>query len=305
MSEPIVTVVIVTYNSVDTIGAALDSLAPARDAGLIRCVVVDNISRDDTTEFVRRGYGWVTLVENDANLGYGRGCNAGLERADSRYIMFMNPDATMDRDAIRIMVSFLDEHERCAMVAPAIVEGDTLQGCGALPTPWKIVRRAAGSNGSDLNLKAIEPGAKPFQTDWLCGAILVTRTDLMKRIGGFDPRIFLYFDETDLCKRLLDEGWELWAVGEAVARHDANASAAATGNELVSGCIAEHYFRSRFYYLCKHNGRVAAICVEMAELLLLAVRTPLRWIRGRGGMLAKRLRSPVMRMPRFPRTDQQ
>lgn len=303
MSEPIATVVIVTYNSADTIAGALDSLTPAHEAGLIRCVVVDNVSRDTTVQTVREDYGWVTMIESGANIGYGRGCNLGLENAGTPYAMFMNPDARMEPDAIEIMCSFLDENERAAMVAPAIVEGDHLQGCGGLPTPGRILRRAAGSRSSELEQTKIQPGSEPFQSDWLCGAILMIRTELAKEMGGFDPEIFLYYDETDLCRRLLDDDWELWAVGRAVAQHDANASAEGTGDELFGGCIAEHYFRSRFYYLRKHHGSLAAYLTEIGELTLLALRSPLHWIRGRVGYLPKRLRAPVFSLPVFPSTN--
>lgn len=302
MSETLVTIIIVTYNSADTIRGALDSVEPAHRAGLVRCVVVDNVSRDSAVAIVRRDYDWVTVIESGANIGYGRGCNLGLEVADTRYVMFMNPDARLDHEAVTTMAEFFETHERCAMVAPAIVEGEHIQGCGVLPTPWRIIRRAAGSRSPRLRLTPIMPGSDPFETDWLCGAILMIRTELAKELGGFDPAIFLYFDETDLCRRLTDEGWELWAVGRAVAYHDANTSAEGTGEDLVGGCIAEHYFRSRYYYLRKHHGRAAAVMTELVELALLALRTPLRWVRGRVGYFGERLRLPIMSMPIFPST---
>jgi len=297
---PRVTVVLVTYQSAETIGPALASLRPQFESGVLRAIVVDNASRDGTLERAAREHPWATVVGSGGNIGYGRGCNVGLARATTEYVMFMNPDAVMDPGAVPALVSFLDGHPRAAMVAPAIREGDHLQGAGALPTPWSIVALAAGSKSPALRQRPILPGGAAFATDWLCGAILMARTNVLQEMGGFDPNIFLYFEETDLCRRLLDRGWELWAVGEAVASHAASASARSGGEELVGGCIAEHYFRSRYYYVAKTHGRFAAVATETAEIFVLAVRCPLHWMRGRAGGLMRRLRFPVMKTPVFP-----
>jgi GT2 family glycosyltransferase len=297
---PRVTAVLVTYQSAETIGPALASLRPDFVSGLLRAIVVDNASKDGTLERAEREHPWATVVESGGNIGYGRGCNVGLARATTEYVMFMNPDAVMDPGSVSALVSFLDGHPRAAMAAPAIREGDHLQGAGALPTPWSIVALAAGSKSPALRQRPIVPGGPAFATDWLCGAILMTRTKLLQEMGGFDPNIFLYFEETDLCRRLLDRDWELWAVGEAVASHEASASARSGGEEFVGGCIGEHYFRSRYYYVAKTHGRLAAVATEVGELLALAVRCPLHWMRGRAGGLMRRLRHPVMKRPVFP-----
>jgi len=296
-----VTVVIVTYQSEEIVGGGLQSLKPAYDAGLLACVVVDNSPTDSTLSFVREHYSWVDAVASGGNIGYGRACNIGLERCQTEYIMFMNPDARIGLDGVRVLIEFLDQHEQAGAIAPAIREGDHLQHAGVLPTPMTILRRAAASDAPALRQVPIEPGGEPFKTDWICGALIITRTELMKEIGGFDPNIFLYFDETDLCRRLLNRNWELWAVGQAVAHHSANASAEDTGAELLGGCIAEHYYRSRYYYLVKHHGRFAAIFTELTELALLALRGFVNRLRGRKqALLATRLRFPVMRKPSFP-----
>src|SRR6185369_16970431 len=101
-------------------------------------------------ERAAREHPWATVVGSGGNIGYGRGCNVGLARATTEYVMFMNPDAVMDPGAVPALVSFLDGHPRAAMVAPAIREGDHLQGAGALPTPWSIVALAAGSKSPAL-----------------------------------------------------------------------------------------------------------------------------------------------------------
>lgn len=301
-SSPAVTTVIVTYNSRDTIGPTLDAARPIRDAGLAECIVVDNISRDGTREFVRAEYPWVTLVESPGNIGYGRGCNLGLERAATRYVLFQNPDAVVDLSAMERMVRLLDENPKAALVGPAIIgDNGILQHCGRLPTPWNVIADAAGIPTRDKPSHHIEPGEAPFRTDWLGGAVLMGRTELLKPIGGFDPRIFLYFDETDLCKRVGDLGHELWACGEAVTRHVVHASARGTGRALYNGAIAEHFFRSRYYYLTRHHGRIAATTAELIELAFFGLRVVKKKLfRQPTENFGLRFRCPILRMPVFP-----
>ncbi len=303
MSETPVTTVFVTYNSRGDVGPALDATGRARALGLCECIVVDNASRDGTAGFVRSGYPWVTVVESGGNLGFGRGCNIGLARARTRYILFHNPDAVLEPDALETLVRFMDEHPRAAMVGPAMVlGGGGLQYAGRLPTPWTVIAATLGRPIRGDQRRDIRPGEAPFQTDFLVGAMLLCRRDVLEGLGGFDPRFFLYFDETDLCRRLLDAGHELWVVGGAVGSHDGNASAKATGESLVGGCIAEHYFRSRYYYLVKHHGWAAATLAEGTELVLYSARILLHLLRGRdASVLRERFRCPMFRLPARPR----
>lgn len=300
MSPAPVTAVIVTYNSRDVVGAALDAAARSRTRALCECVVVDNASADGTAAFVRASYPWATVVESGGNLGYGRGCNIGLERAGTKYVLFQNPDSVLEPEGLEVLIRFLDEHPRAGMIGPAIVGDDgALQHAGRLPTPRNVLALAAGRPVRGDMYRDIQPGEAPFRTDWLTGALLLGRRDVINALGGFDPRFFLYFEETDLCLRLLEAGHELWAVGEAVATHGAHASAKTSGRRLAGGCIAEHYFPSRFYYLVKHHGWLPAVAAEAGELVMYAARLAYYKVRGRDTeFLSARFRSPIMRLPR-------
>lgn len=301
---PRVTAVVVTYQSASLVGEALTALRAAYEAGDLRCIVVDNASADGTADLVRREHPWATLVAGRENLGYGSALNVGIAAATTEYVLLMNPDAVIGPGDLAALVRFLDGRPAAALAAPAIVEGEgVLQPAGVLPRPAYFLRHAAGlARGMELQ-RTIEPGGEPFATDWLCGAILLARKRALDRIGAFDPRFFLYFEETDLCRRVLDAGLELWAVGEAVCRHAGGASAQRSGKRLVANCIAEHYYRSRFYYLVKHHGWTAAVVTEILELCFLALRGVAAWCRGRPAVeLRERLAGPVLRLPELPRT---
>jgi GT2 family glycosyltransferase len=297
------TAVIVTYNAHAYISAALDETGRARDERLLETIVVDNASADDTAALVRERYPWVRVIESGANLGYGRGCNAGLAAVETPYVLFLNPDAVLPTASLRTLITFLDEHPRAAVAAPAtkVYGGAALQFAGGLPTPANILV-AAALRSQPSSRRVIQPGTPPFQTDWLAGGILLARCEAIRGLGGFDPRFFLYFEETDLCKRAIESGHELWAVGTATASHAGAQAAKSTGRRLYHATIAEHYFRSRFYYLVKHFGWAAAIGTDMLEIAILALRSLAKKLLGRSGAdLSERLSGPVMRLPTFPK----
>ena len=121
---------------------------------------------------------------------------------------------------------------------------------------------------------------------------------MLQRLGGFDPRFFLYWEETDVCKRVEDAGYQVWAVPGASASHIGGASSPEDGSRYA-GCISEHYYKSRRYYLVKHQGWLKATLVELLEFQLLLALSLVDAIRGRGwGRLLPRLQAPLFSQPR-------
>lgn len=296
---PLVTAVIVSYRSRRTIGACLESVRPSHDSGLIRVRVVDNDSSDGTADYVRADFPWVELVEPGGNVGFGRGCNAGFEGADTPYTLFLNPDATLSEEALNTLIDFMESRPEVGMCAPSIREADgAMQVAGVLPTPAGLVREALGLRAYPV-MREIEAGAEPFRTNWLCGAILLVRSEVFRAVGGFDPRFFLYFEETDLCRNIMDAGFELWAVGQARAEHECGASTKQLGASMAEKCVSEHFYRSRFYYLTKHHGWLSAGLAELAVIPLLGLRTLVKRGLGWGddGALRERLSGPVLQYP--------
>lgn len=292
-----VTAVIVTYNSAQCIDAALGALADAHRQQWLRCIVVDNASTDDTARRVATAHPWVRLIVNSDNLGYGSAANIGWRAADSPYILLLNPDVIMSPDAAARLADTLDKDSRVAMAGPALQRPDgSYQHIGARLTPWRLIRSAAGLG--DSARRPILPQAPATNTDWLCGAALMIRRGALQQVGGFDSRFFLYFEETDLCWRLVQNGWQLRAVGEAIATHHGGSSASACDRPMHEGCLAEHFFSSRYYYLAKHYGRIAATFAECLACALLSARAGVAVLRGRSTAHAwDRLRYPTLHFP--------
>lgn len=265
VSCPRATAIIVTYRSRETIRSALQVHREANEAGMVRVIVVDNASDDGTADIIADEFPWVELIRSKTNLGYGRGCNLGARDVETEYVLIMNPDATLAANELQTLVQFMDDTPQAGIAAPAIREsGSHLQAAGLMTTPGILWREALGRAQPHPEYRPIVPGAAAFRTEWVCGAIMLIRSALFRSLGGFDPRFFLYFEETDLCRRVTNAGSEIWAVGEAVGDHVGGASMEEADRAAQRSYIPEHYFRSRFYYLVKHFGWMRAISAEVA-----------------------------------------
>jgi GT2 family glycosyltransferase len=299
---PHTTAVIVTFNSWGTIGETLDALYLAFQRGCIDCIVVDNASNDGTADFILDHYPWVKIIRSSKNLGFGRGCNLGFLEVRTPYMLILNPDAVVELSTLNTLVDFMKAKRNAAIAAPAIIEGGKqFQAAGLMTTPGSVLRSEIGIPFAMPHRKVITPGSPPFRTNWVCGAIMLVSSAFFKKLGGFDPRFFLYFEETDLCRRISYYGAEIWAVGWAVARHVGGASAKATGQSLYSSCIAEHYYRSRFYYLVKHFGWLRAVGTECILRAVLFARSIKQLLFGRRKFSSRFAEfPPFLRFPEKP-----
>lgn len=291
----------VTYNSRATLPRALAGLEAAVARGLCESIiVVDNGSKDGSADYVRTEHPGVRLDATGQNLGFGRGNNRGFALAHTEYVLLLNPDADLSPEVLRQLIEFLDDNPRVGIVGPAIREaGQPDQPAFRFPTPATVLRSALGRLGGDGGRVTERIAPRRYRVDWLCGAVLLVRRSLLQTLQGFDPRFFLYFEETDLCRRALRTGYETWVLGDVVAGHHAGSSARTEQRVMWEGCIAEHYFQSRYYYLRKHYGRATAIATELLEIALMAAWAAGRrlWGKSSRGRLALRWSAPILRLP--------
>ncbi|GDX99775.1 putative dTDP-rhamnosyltransferase [Phycisphaerae bacterium] len=295
--------VIVTYKSSKTISDALASAKKCVDAGVLDLIIVDNASPDNTREILAREATFAKVILGDGNIGFGRGCNVGLAAATTPYVVFFNPDAQMEPDAVRAIVDFMDTHDRCGICGPAIRSGEGsdahIQAVGALPRVSDVLGDALGLHSSHKRRQQVIPGTAAFRTDWVSGSMLVGRTQLLNKLGGFDPRYFLYWEEADLCRRVLNEGYEIWAVPQAVVSHIGGVSAAEESDDRIKGCIAKFYYESRYYYMRKHFGTVPATLAELTEVVALPAYETLRKLTGRKHQPPlRRWGHPILQLPK-------
>jgi GT2 family glycosyltransferase len=227
-AAPALSISIVVYRpEPETLRSTLHSLPlaleHARSAGVIgeaTVVVVDNGSVDEPSldalvaETLGRSdwLGW-SLMRGQGNVGYGRGHNLAIERAAAPYHLVLNPDVVLDPPAIAEAVRYLEGHAECGLVTPRVVNGagDREYLCKRYPSVLVLALRGFAPawlrrpfrhrlewyEMRDLPGAALTTGI-PIAT----GCFMLVRGDMLRRLGGFSPDFFLYFEDFDLSLRL-------------------------------------------------------------------------------------------------------
>jgi N-acetylglucosaminyl-diphospho-decaprenol L-rhamnosyltransferase len=179
-------------------------------------LVVDNASADRSAAVAEeRSCAVLRIARNE---GYGRAANLGARACETSFILIMNPDIVLDAGAVPALVQAAERYQDAGMLAPRIVEPDGR----FFFQPRSLLSPYLSNPGGKLALPEGDCCA-PF----LSGACFLVRRDLFLRLGGFDPNIFLFYEDDDLCRRIADAGHALIHVHDAVARHARGASSAA------------------------------------------------------------------------------
>jgi GT2 family glycosyltransferase len=234
-------------------------------------IVVDTGSTDGSQELVRERFPQVDLVELDANPGYGGALNEGIARSSGAYLLLMNADAWPFADAAEQLVEFAEGEPRAGIVGPRLLNPDgTLQpSVRGFPTIWRLATEY-------FFLRWLAPRSRALNAfyaygfdhrsrrdaEFLVGAVLLVRRQVVAEIGDFDTSFFMFNEEVDFCYRARLAGWNVvfWPGAEFV--HVGGASTTQVWPRMY-----REQLRSHLRFLAKHHGLRQA---ERTRSLLIA-----------------------------------
>jgi hypothetical protein len=229
---PELSVILVNYNAGPELRRALQSIADDLSGISWQAIIVDNASTDGSPAIVEEFAPRVRLLPNTDNVGFARGVNQGVAASASPLVLIMNPDCRLVPGAFATLRKVLMRRADCAIVGPCILDPDgTVQGSargdpnmftGLFGRSTLLRRVMPGLAVSKRNVVIDEPrraGQDSVVVDWLSGACLLARREAFERIGGFDERYFLYWEDADLCRRLRATGYHVRYVPSALAVH--------------------------------------------------------------------------------------
>jgi GT2 family glycosyltransferase len=283
--EPRVAVVVVSYETRETL---LEGLATLGTEPAASVVVVDNASRDGTAAAVRERFPSVRLIANAENVGFARACNQGARASQAPYLLFLNPDATLDPGSLRALTALLDAKPRVGVVGPRtrsdsgaiqVSTGDDLSPLTEL-RQRRLVKGVARREASVL-AEAEALHAVEREVDWVSGACLLIRRDAFDAVSGFDERFFLYEEDADLCRRVRAAGFSVLFSPSAEARHALGRSMARAPERARL-----EYQRSHLLYYRKHCSLAQTIALR----LWLLARAELALVLGTLSLNGRRIR---------------
>ncbi len=255
---PEVSVVIVTYNSAGVIRSCLETIPEALREHSYEVVVVDNASVDATRTVVRDA--GVRLVACERNAGFAAGNNRGMDVARGAYVLLLNPDTSARPRSLDALVDVLATDPSVGVAAPRLlnVDGTDQQTARRFPTPAAAVlgRRSFVSRWFPQNpwtsaylVQSHANSSESFEVDWVSGACLMTRRDVLNAVGGLDESFFMYWEDADWCRRVKAAGWSVVCVGGANVVHDEGA------RRSVSQAQVWQFHRSAYLYFRRYHLR--------------------------------------------------
>ena len=215
-----ITVVIVNYNTRESLRACLATVLHEAPAGVI---VVDNASTDGSVDMLRSEFPWVAVQANETNCGYGAAANQAMANCTTRYALLLNADTLLQPGALSALTDYLDQNPQAAIAGPRLTEGDgTLQAsCYPFPTPFHtFLENSKSAVFLGRRIRQRLPVIPSFYlrtwahdrarvVPWIKGAALAVRREAFNSVGGFDESFFMYFEDADLCYRLKTAGWQI------------------------------------------------------------------------------------------------
>ena len=277
---PEVAVVIVNYNAGDDLRLALKSVA-TECAGLDwQGVVVDNASSDGSASSVAAFSPRVSLLRNDVNAGFSRAVNQASAASSAPLLLLLNPDCQLRPGALSALRAVLDAEPACAVAGPRILDPDgEVQGSargdpdmltGMFGRTGELRRLLPFLPAARRNVvvdEAIASGETSRVVDWVSGACMLIRRAALERVGGFDERYFLYWEDADVCRRLRQRGYQIRYVPGAVATHAVGRSSRTARESSIRA-----FHESAYRYYATHVAPAALDPRRPLARGLLAVR---------------------------------
>ena len=203
-------VCIVTYNSSAVIGNAVSSIKDHTKGVDYKLYISDNASSDDTLKIVTDIKSNVETINNGGNIGFGKAHNAVIPLLDSKYHAVVNPDIRLNSDVLAELCDYLDKHDNVAMVTPKVLfpNGEEQILPKRKPTfKYLLGRRLPFFKDAVIEYtRSNETFSEPTEIDFCTGCFFVIRTDIYKKLNGFDDRFFMYFEDADITLRAKEYG---------------------------------------------------------------------------------------------------
>jgi GT2 family glycosyltransferase len=232
-NKPLVSAIVVSYNVKDLVLDCLKAFYASSDIP-VEAVVVDNASSDGSADAVAAKFRKAKVIRLAMNVGFGKANNAGLQQAEGRFILLLNPDVTLQPACVGRLTDFLLVRPDAGAVGPRLERPDGTPDLAArrgFPTPSAAFYRLSGlsrlfpksARFNRYNMGHL-PEGESHEIDSGTAACLLVRRAAVDRVGFFDPDYFMYGEDIDLCYRLKTGGWKVFYLPDARAVHLKGAS---------------------------------------------------------------------------------
>ncbi len=272
-SMPKISIIILSWNTRDLLAACLRSVCQTTSGLDVETIVLDNNSKDDSCEMVRRDFPFVKLIENKDNAGFARSNNQGARSAQGEFIFLLNSDAELQANSLQAMLALAKTEPKAGIIGAHLLnpDGSFQASHTPFPTFWRELLILTGLGrviyGRWFPSRGPELSKGPQIVDYVEGAALFIRKDVYLQFGGLDENFFMYAEEVDLCYRFKKGGWQVWYHPEAYILHHGGGSSKNRRTQREGDL-----YRSRVRFFRKHYGNTAAVLLKLLIYTLTSVK---------------------------------
>jgi len=283
MEIPEVSIIIVSWNTRDILRDCLHSVYDRTRHIAFEVILIDNASGDGSAEMVRIKFPQVILIENQQNRGFAAANNQGMKIAQGRYVLLLNPDTIILKEAIQKSVAFADSHVSAGVVGIKTFYSDgTLQpNCYQFPSISNLLISTIGLN--KLLPKSRLWGRERYtwwnydtirEVDVVAGCFMLVRREVLEKVGMMDESYFMYGEEMDWCWRIKRAGWKvMYYPHPGLIHHGSVATAKNPNNMMREGRKSYlHFIQKRQGKLRKYPVVFLLLCGGVARLIYWGLR---------------------------------
>jgi hypothetical protein len=270
-------IVILCWNDQKVITDCIRSIFAGTNATEFEVIVSDNGSTDGTPEFIRETFPLVRVIENGANLRFSKGNNVGIHASKGEYVLILNPDTIVHDGSLDKWIQYADRHPEAGGFGCRVLNPDGTYQISARPFPtvWRGWLSAffLGFLGHVSDMFIADEyvrwkGDSEKRVEWHSGCCTLVRSDLLKKLGGFDDQFQYYYEDVDLCHRIWDAGYCILFTPVVTITH--------LGGQSTSGRFPIPFeldkYRNRYRYFYKYFGREGVRSCRRLSLVRLWVR---------------------------------
>lgn len=262
MDNPLISIIIVNWNAGKYLNDCIISLKNQTYKNY-EIILVDNASSDNSIEFVKKHFSDICIIENKENLGFAEGNNVGIRNSKGEIIALFNPDAVADKNWLSNLIPILYSSDKIAASSGKMYYLGDKYGKDKIFCTWPKIDAITAM---PFNYNDDEPFSK---VDYLSGAAMVVKRDVVDKIGLLDKDYFLYFEETDWCARMIRAGYDLVYTPNALVWHAVSVTISESDKKIY------YMERSRIRFAIKnfdHSYLLAFSIIFIAETFFIFFR---------------------------------
>lgn len=267
-----VSVIIVNYNTKELTKSCINSIFEETSGVAFEVILVDNASTDGSAGIFEKD-DRIKFVKSGENLGFGRANNVGAKHSVGKYLFFLNSDTVLVENIVKVFYDYMEEHEEYAACGCNLVdsEGREVVCHGNLPSLFaEILCNPIGRVFSSYYKNTLSIGqtisyGNITDTGYISGADIFIRAAIFEQFKGFDPNIFMYFEETDLFARMKKKGLKFCVIPDHKIIHLVGGS---FNRDKKKQLVRDKMFEeSHIYYYRKNHCGTYTKCAKIAVIL--------------------------------------